>query len=150
MVAGNTDMTFRYLPDLAIADVAFEAWGDSLEDLFRSAADATMNVMVGDLAAIAARESRAVQAEESEPDMLLFQLLQELIFYKDAERLLLRVRRLQIRLVNGGYRLEADLQGEEIDVDRHELIVDVKAVTLHRFCVEKSDGGWKATVILDV
>jgi SHS2 domain-containing protein len=109
-----------------------------------------MNVMVVNLGAIAERESRAVQAEESEPDLLLFQLLQELIFYKDAERLLLRVRGLRIERAPGGYRLAADLAGEGIDADRHELNVDVKAVTLHRFRVETKEGGWKATVILDV
>jgi SHS2 domain-containing protein len=32
----------------------------------------------------------------------------------------------------------------------HPLLTDVKAVTLHRFAVEKIAAGWKATVVLDV
>jgi SHS2 domain-containing protein len=30
------------------------------------------------------------------------------------------------------------------------LIVDVKAVTLHRFIVERTPAGWRAAVILDI
>ncbi len=84
-------MPYRYLEDIATADVAFEAWGDTLEEMFVAAADATMNVMVSDLDTIARVEYRTLQATAEELDMLLFELLQELIFYKDAERLLLRV-----------------------------------------------------------
>ena len=40
--------------------------------------------------------------------------------------------------------------GEPIDPQRHRLRVDVKAVTLHRFSIEKTAQGWEATVILDI
>lgn len=143
-------MPYRYLPEIAIADVAFEAWADTVEELFAAAADATMNVMVGDLETIAWLKTRMVHAEESEADMLLLQLLQELIFFKDAERLLLRIKRLDIRQREGRYILEAELGGEEIDPARHDLVVDVKAVTLHRFRVEQTPAGWEAAVILDI
>jgi SHS2 domain-containing protein len=143
-------MPYRYLPDIAIADVAFEAWADTLEGMFLAAADATVNVMVADLDTIMERETRMVSAEEADLDMLLFQLLQELIFLKDAERLLLRVRNLEIRRVEGQYRLKALAYGEELDHDRHDLVVDVKAVTLHRFRVESTTRGWEATVVLDI
>jgi SHS2 domain-containing protein len=143
-------MPYRYLPDIAIADVAFEAWAETLEELFLAAADATMNVMVSDLAAIVEHETRVLAAADEEADMLLFQLLQELIFYKDAERLLLRVRRVGIRQDASGYALQADAWGEEIDPLRHDLVVDVKAVTLHRFRLAQTERGWEATVILDI
>ncbi len=143
-------MPYRYLPDVAIADVAFEACAGTMAELFRDAAEATMNVMVGDLDTIVERVARVVRAEEGEPDMLLFQLLQELIFLKDAERLLLRVRDLEIRRTGGGYALDAEARGEEIDPARHDLVVDVKAVTLHRFRVEQTPRGWEAFVILDI
>lgn len=150
MIARYRNVPYRYLPEIAIADVAFEAWADSMEELFAAAADATMNVMVGDPETIAWLKTRMIHAEESEVDMLLLQLLQELIFFKDAERLLLRVKRLDVRQRGGLYVLEAELGGEEIDPARHDLVVDVKAVTLHRFRVEQTPSGWEATVILDI
>ncbi len=143
-------MPYRYLPDIAIADVAFEAQDTTLEGLFRAAADATMNTMVSDLETIAERETRAIRAEDTELDMLLFQLLQELIYFKDAERLLLRVKALTISRSSGSYLLRAEARGEGIDPARHDLVVDVKAVTLHRFRLEQTAHAWKATVILDI
>jgi len=130
--------------------VAFEAWGDTPEETFVSAGEATMNVMVDALDAIAPRESRSIELASDALDMLLFDLLQELIYYKDAEQLLLRIRSLRIEEGEGRYRLLAEARGQRIDRDRHPLNVDVKAVTLHRFVVEKTPAGWRAAVILDI
>ena len=143
-------MPYRYLEDIATADVAFEALGGTLEEALVAAADATMNVMVQDLDTIADQERRHVQVEAEAPDMLLFELLQELIYYKDAEQLLLRVPEVRICLEADGIRLSAEAYGERLDPERHELIVDVKAVTLHRFQVEQIPEGWRAFVILDI
>lgn len=143
-------MPFKYLEDIATADVAFEAWGRTLPEMFVAAADATMNAMIVDLETIEPKEAREAQLESESLEMLLFQLLQELIFYKDAERLLLRVARVEIQGGEGACTLEAEMRGEGIDPDRHDLIVDVKAVTLHRYRVEETPDGWKSTVILDI
>jgi len=143
-------MPYRYLEDIATADVAFEALGGTLEEALVAAADATMNVMVQDLDTIADQERRHVQVEAEAPDMLLFELLQELIYYKDAEQLLLRVPAVRICHEADRVRLSAEAYGERLDPERHELIVDVKAVTLHRFRVEQTPGGWRAFVILDI
>ena len=43
-------MPYEYLEDVATADIAFRAWEPTLEGVFVAAADATMNVMVEDLA----------------------------------------------------------------------------------------------------
>ncbi|NSW85537.1 MAG: archease [Syntrophobacteraceae bacterium] len=143
-------MPFEYLDDIATADVAFHAWGESLEETFKAAAEATMNVMVGDLSTIDEVDHRSIRVEADAVDMLLFELLQELIYYKDAEKLLLRIDGLKIEQSNGLYTLTADARGEELDPGKHDLVVDVKAVTLHRFAVEETPGGWRATVILDI
>jgi len=142
-------MPYQYLDDIATADVAFLATGTSLEELFSAAGDALMNVMVADLAAILRRDTVTVDLEETDLDLLLFSFLQELIFYKDARQLLLRTSRIAITEVDGTH-LRAILSGERIDPLRHKLDVDVKAVTLYRFRVEKVGEGWEAQVILDI
>ena len=143
-------MAYRYLEDVAIADIAFEATGKDLNELFSSAADATMNVMIEDLDSIEGREGRDIELKSGEPDMLLFDLLQEVIYYKDAEQLLLRIKDMTIVERAGSYLLRAIGIGERLDPKRHEQRADVKAVTLHHFKVEKTGGLWKALVILDV
>ena len=143
-------MPFEYLDDIATSDVAFQARGDTLEEMFMAAADATMNVMVGDLETIAETERRLIQVEADAVDMLLFDLLQELIFYKDAEQLLLRVKEIRVDREGDLFTAEAEASGEVLNPLKHDLVVDVKAVTLHRYKVEETSGGWKATVILDI
>ncbi len=143
-------MPYRYLDDIATADAAFEATGKTIEEMFVAAADATMNVMVADLDTIERSRSMTIAVESDAIDMLLFELLQELIFYKDAERLLLRVESVGIERAGGLFFLTAAAYGEELNPSKHELVVDVKAVTLHHFRVEETPGGWEAAVIVDI
>jgi SHS2 domain-containing protein len=143
-------MPYRYLEDIAIADVAFEAWGATREELFSAAADALMNVMVEDLAAIRRVAELTVRLEDSDLEFLLFNFLNELIFYKDSRRLLLRVSSLAISLQGSLFSLRASLYGEETDRLGPFLNVDVKAVTMHRFKVEQTDQGWRTSVVLDI
>jgi SHS2 domain-containing protein len=141
---------YRYLDEEAPADVAFEATGATAEELFAAAGDATLNVMVADLDSIGNRVNRAVALRDSSLEMLLFQYLQELIYYKDAERLLLRSRSLKVHRQEDQFLLTAELQGEELDPARHSLQVDVKAVTMYMFRVWWEQEGWRATVVLDI
>lgn len=143
-------MPYEFLEDIATADIAFQAWGSDLEELFTSAGDATMNTMIDNLEAIALKETRTFSLENDALDMLLFNFLQEFIYYKDSEQLLLRAQQVQIEEKNGEYHLSAVTQGEKLDASRHEQRVDVKAVTLHRFQLEKTDKGWESMVILDI
>jgi SHS2 domain-containing protein len=143
-------MPYHYLEEIGTADIAFEATGRDLPELFMAAADATMNVMIDNLDAIESRETRHIELSNDQIDMLLFDFLQELIYFKDAERLLLRVRDVQIKERDQIYLLKAKAAGEPLDVARHHQRADVKAVTLHDFSVEKENSGWKARVLLDI
>jgi SHS2 domain-containing protein len=143
-------MPYRYLEEIGTADIAFEATGRDLPELFTAAADATMNVMIDNLNAIDPRETRQIELSNDNIEMLLFDFLQELIYLKDARRLLLRVRETQIDHKGEEYFLKAKAAGEQLDATRHQQRADVKAVTLHGFSVEKEDHGWKARVLLDI
>jgi len=148
---------YHYLDDVATADIAFEAYGQSKEELFIAAADALMNVMVDDLETIAERLWREVSVEAETIEMLLFQFLQEFIYYKDAEQLLLRAARMRFKEQKGlpagqagMWMVIARAYGEMLDPKKHPLNVDVKAVTMHQFAVSEDQGQWKAMVVLDI
>ena len=143
-------MPYKYLEDVGTADIAFDATGRDLSELFSAAADATMNVMIDNLDSIELRETRQIELSNDKIDMLLFDFLQELIYFKDANRLLLRARETQIDHKDEDYFLKAKVAGERLDETRHQQRADVKAVTLHGFSVQKHDGGWKARVLLDI
>jgi SHS2 domain-containing protein len=143
-------MSYEYLEEIGTADIAFEVSGRDLAELFSDAADAMLNVMIDNLEEVQPRETRRIELANDKLDMLLFDLLQELIFFKDAERLLLRVREVQIVEQNENYLFKGMGEGEQLDAERHHQRADVKAVTLHDFFVERTDGGWKARVLLDI
>jgi SHS2 domain-containing protein len=143
-------MPYEFVDELTVADLAFRAWGHDLEETFVAAADAVVNAMVEDLKTIQPQDTRVLNVEHEALDLLLFNFLQELVYYKDAEQLLLRVRQLHIADDRRPYTLQAMAVGERIDPERHHMRVDVKAVTLHRFALTRTEGGWEATVILDI
>jgi len=143
-------MPYRYLEEIATADVALAAWGKTREELFSACADALANVMVTDIGTIGRDTDIEIRLENDEIDLLLFNFLNEIVFYKDARQLLLRVATVHIADSDGTHLLEASLTGELIDSKKHDLIVDVKAVTLHRLRIDATSQGWEATVVLDI
>jgi SHS2 domain-containing protein len=143
-------MPYEFVDELTVADIAFRAWGHDLEETFIAAADAVMNAMVEDLEAIQPQDTRVLNVEHEALDLLLFNFLQDLVYYKDAEQLLLRVQQLSIVDDRQPYTLQATAVGERIEPERHHMRVDVKAVTLHRFALIQTEAGWQVTVILDI
>jgi len=140
---------YRLIEGLTRADVAFRAEEESLEELFRTAWRATLELMLP-AARPESRERRRIELANPAVDLLLFDFLGELIYYKDAEGLLLDLESLALGGGPGGYHLAAVAAGEAADPARHELGLDVKAVTLHHLAVERVPRGWRATVVLDV
>lgn len=143
-------MPFRFQDEISTADVAFEAWGATQEEMFISSARALLRTMAETPELVERRQQITIRLEHEELDLLLFSFLQELIFYKDARRLLLHADTVRIGQGKDTFSLEATVSGEQIDAGRHRLLVDVKAVTLHRFKVVFEDSLWKAVVELDV
>jgi SHS2 domain-containing protein len=142
-------MAYEYLEDDVTADVTVSVWAYDVHALFHDAGDALTNAMITVLAAIEPRTRRSVSVTADSLDLLLLRFLEELIFYKDAERLLLRPS--AVRVDTGAtLAVRAELRGEVIDPTRHELLTDVKAVTLHGLRVERRDDLWHARVTLDV
>lgn len=133
-----------------MADVAFEAEGKSLEELFTSAWDATLRVMIENPFVIDSKSRKSIAIEDQSIDLLLYNFLQELIYYKDAEALLLRLEYCRIDAGTPPAKLEALAAGEPIDSKRHHLGVDVKAITFYRFSLKKEGELWRTTVVLDV
>ncbi len=144
-------MPYKFLPDIAIADIAFEATGKTLNALFKSAALATTNVMVKDLKSVKHKVKKEIKVEADNVELLLFNFLQEIIYYKDAELLLFSKYDVKINedKKNKKYNLKCTAYGEKLNMKKHTLMVDVKAVTLHMFSVRKNRE-WKARVILDI
>ncbi len=138
---------YRFLEDVAIADSAFEAEADSLEDLFRTCAIATFEVMA-ETSTIELKSKEDVELAGDNPDELLFDWLAELIYLKDSKSMLFG--RFDVRIEQtDGFKLTASAWGEPADQKKHKVRVDVKAVTYHLLEVKQVDDKWMAKVVLD-
>ncbi len=139
---------YRFLEDVAIADSAFEAEADSLEDLFQTCALATFEVMA-DTSTIKSQSKEEVELAAENLEELLFDWLAELIYLKDSQSILFGKFEVQIK-EEEGYRLFASVWGEPADQKKHKVRVDVKAVTYHLLEVKQVEGKWIAKVVLDI
>lgn len=141
-------MSYKFFEDVAVADVAFEASGSTLGEMFESAAEAVTNTMVKDLDSVEGKVKKKIKLKSDDLEKLLFNFLEEIVFYKDSEKLLLS--KFSVEIDSEKLELSCMAEGEELDMKKHELLADVKAVTMHNFKVEGKEGDWKAYVILDV
>jgi SHS2 domain-containing protein len=138
-------LPYRLLPDIALADVAFEAESSTTEGLFESSGRAITDIMV-DRKTLVHKVNRRVELDAGDIDRLLYDFLTEIIIMKDVDSLLFKLFSVKIE----GSHLSAELKGERIDRARHRLRNDVKAVTMHMFGVRRVGKKWVATVVLDI
>ena len=133
----------------APGDLTFVAWGPNAEGALEAAADALLAASLEAPGILEARDVRHLQLEEADADLLLLRFLNELIYLRDAESLLLRAAALHLTR-DGGLRLDGRLEGERIDPTRHVLLADVKAATAHGLALRETPQGWEARATLDV
>lgn len=133
-----------------MADVAFEVEADSLNELFKQAGLAVTNIMVEDLSKIEPLIKKEIELSSDNVETLLFNFLQELIFIKDTERLIFGRFDVEVIEREDNIALHANCVGEEINLDKHKVIVDPKAITMHKFETKKINKRWWARVVVDV
>ena len=140
-------MPYRFLPDVALADIAFEAESDSVDGLFETCALAITDIMV-DPKTLRATTERKLSLRSENLDRLLYDFMTELIILKDVDSLLFHD--FLVRVTPAGTSLDAVARGEQIERERHRLRNDVKAVTMHLFGVKHEAKTWRTTVVLDI
>ncbi|MDA4120078.1 MAG: archease [Thaumarchaeota archaeon] len=140
-------MTYKFLPDVALADIAFEAESDTVNGLFESCAMALTDIMV-DPKTLRGKVTKEVSLKSVDLERLLYDFLTELIVIKDVESLLFS--EIHVDVKGSSTELAVVLRGEPIDRVHHTLRNDVKAVTMHMFGIRQEGRKWKATVVLDI
>jgi len=134
---------FKFLEHTA--DMKFQAFGNSVEEVFENSALAMFSAMSD--GKVAEKNKFKVKAEGRDYENLLYNFLEELLILFDSEGFFLaKIMNLKIK----SKKLEAGVIGD--DAKNYELAVDVKAITYNEMFV-KSDGKkkkWTAQVVLDV
>lgn len=140
---------FKVLEKVATADIAFEAYGRNLNELFENSALAVTSVMA-DIKTLSARVKHTLALKNQDIERLLFDFLNELVFLKDADGMLFKTFDVSVIEKNKAFTLNAVLSGEPLNPEKHDLKIDVKAITMHMFKIEKKKGRYIATVVPDI
>ncbi|RLI83842.1 MAG: archease [Archaeoglobales archaeon] len=137
-------MGYRFVDHTA--DVAFEVFGDSLEELIVNATNAFYEAFVY-IDRLDENRVLNVDVEADSPDYLLYNWLNELLYAFDTE--FFGGKFVEFVEIDEGDNLTArgTIRGGNL---KPEIVkVEPKAITLHDFSVEKKNG-WKAYVVIDI
>ena len=130
------------------ADVGLRVRGDSLSDLFATAAGALADLTVANRSEVRPTLTESLQLWAESPTDLLVAWLNELIYRVETNHRFYSGFDVEVSEV--GTELSATIRGEPIDPDRHVLDHEVKAATQHGAKVLRDAVGWFAEVILDI
>lgn len=128
------------------ADIGVRGEGATLAEAFAAAAEA-MTAVIADPHTIAPSEAIPIHCRATDPELLLVDWLNALIFEMATRHMLFSRFEVDIE----GEQLSAVAWGEQIDVDRHQPTVEVKGATYTALEVRQgSDGRWVAQCVVDV
>jgi tRNA nucleotidyltransferase (CCA-adding enzyme) len=129
-----------------VADVGVRGRGSTLAEAFEQAALA-LTAVITDPAGVAATRSIEITVSAEDPEVLLLEWLDALIYEMATRRMLFG--RFQVRMHDQA--LTAQAWGEPIDIARHQPGVEVKGATFTELRVWQDDlGVWNAQCVVDV
>ncbi|MBI2656811.1 archease [Candidatus Woesearchaeota archaeon] len=148
MNINNDNKKYKFLEDVAIADIAYEAYGRDLNEVFENAAFAIFELSA-DLDTVEAKQKVEFELENEKLDNLLYDFLSEILFLKDSKYMVFKNVKVEIKK-DEKYKLKSILRGDTINPQKQQLENDIKAVTMHMFEIKKEKSGYKATVVVDI
>ena len=117
------------------ADIGLKAYGSDLSSAFENAGLAIFNI-ISDTSNIDAVDEIEFEITSEDEVSLLYDYLEELLFYHEVEFMLFSQFSVQI---DEDLHLKAIIKGEEINWDKHERKTEIKAITFHKMEVNKTD-----------
>ncbi len=129
------------------SELAVRVVGHSQADLFANSALTLFDVMVTDVEKIDCKESIPLEVEGTDRDDLMVNWVRELLYLYQGSGYLLKeflIREVKDTLV------KADVRGEKIDPDRHEVQQEIAAIASHKSRMQKTGNQWTAHLIFEI
>ncbi len=137
---------YRMLKDEATADIAFIAYGKTLNELFRNIAIAVSNVMVLNVKREGDKKIE-FRIHSKNLDYLVVDFINKIIFYKDYKNILITDAEVEI---DKKLNLKCHATGEKLEKLKDNFLADVKAATLHDLTIKNEKGLIRCKIVLDV
>jgi SHS2 domain-containing protein len=136
--------TWEHFPHAA--DIGVRGFGNTPAGAFEQAARA-LTAVVADLDSVQARHVVEIRCESTDPELLLFDWLNALIYDMAVRHMLFS--RFDVRI--DSQHLEARAWGENLDLSRHRPAVEIKGATFTELKLAQDAGGrWTAQCVVDV
>jgi len=128
------------------ADLGVDIYGKTLPELFANASYAIFD-LITDLSLVRSIEKRQVVVDGEGLEDLLVNYLREILYLFNGDGLLLK--KYSIMKIDPNH-LEGQVWGEPFDETRHNIHMEIKAVTYHQVAVKNTFDGWTGRIIFDV
>lgn len=129
------------------SELAVRVTGDSQADLFANSAWALFDVMMAEVDKVDTKERLPLEVEGVDRDDLMVNWMRELLYLYQGSGYLLR--EFHIQEVKDTF-VKAEVAGEKLDPDRHEIKQEIAAVAFHKSRMEKTGNQWTAHLIFEV
>jgi SHS2 domain-containing protein len=139
---------YKYLDHTA--DIKFQAYGKTREEVFENAALAMFNVII-DTEKVSGDTAREIIIKSPDLESLLVDWLSELLYVFEVDEIVFREFRVdKIKEENGEYSIAAQALGEKYYPESHPFETEIKAVTYNQLEITKDADGWKAQIVVDI
>ena len=127
------------------ADIGVRGIGNTLAEAFEQAAVA-MTAVVTDISLVQATTNISIACSEQDNDTLLYDWLNALIYEMATRKMLFS--KFEVTIDHG--KLEAVVNGEAIDIERHQPCVEIKGATFTELAAYQEEQQWVAQCVIDV
>ncbi|HET8686193.1 MAG TPA: archease [Methanosarcina sp.] len=132
------------------ADIKFQAYGKTLEEVFENAALAMFNVIIN-TEEVSGETAREVFLKSPDLESLLVDWLSELLYIFEVDEIVFRKFRVEkIKEGEGEYSITGQAVGEKYYPESHPFETEIKAVTYNQLEIAKTAEGWKAQIVVDI
>ncbi len=133
------------------ADVQVRSWGPSLEEAFSQAAYSLMATITPNLKIITPKIEKKIIIESMDKKALLVDFLSEFLYIFDVHELVFsKIHITKIEKYNDNYKLKATLKGEKFDFAKHEIGIEVKAITYSFLNIEEKHDSTLIDIVFDI
>ena len=132
------------------ADIAVEVKAGTIEELFTASAFAWQESVI-EKGIISLPDKHEIIIEELSYEELLVRFLDELNFLFLTRKWIMReINKIELKKDIDKIKLRAFVAGENFDEKRHQLKVEIKAVTFHQMEIKKIENMFTTRIIFDI
>jgi len=139
-------MSYSYPEGGPTADLLVAATGKSLGEAFAQIALGMFNMMTP-LSGISEKEEFKLDAQGTDLESLLFNLMDEFLFITDVDFLI--PKSIEVIVDHKNLSASAVCMGERFSAATHEVGIQIKAVTYHMMEIKETPDGWSVRMVFD-